>query len=112
MALSLAPLIRIVSLAMPLEEFSSIYSYLIISIPLFIAVLAAIRILNLQPAAIGLTMKRLPVQLLVAVTGVGFGLAEYYILKPEPLIDILTWQEALGPALILRQLRKLAKGQE
>ncbi len=100
-ALALAPLIRIISLAMPVEEIREIYQHLFISALLFLAVIVVIRILNLHRAVLSLSVDKLPVQFLVALTGIGFGIAEYYILEPEPLIDVLTWQEILVPALIL-----------
>jgi hypothetical protein len=43
----------------------------------------------------------MPVQLLVGALGVGLGIAEYLILKPDALVDELTWQQAWWPALIL-----------
>jgi LysM repeat protein len=38
---------------------------------------------------------------LLALSGLGFGVAEYFILRPEPLIDELSWRSAALPALIL-----------
>ncbi len=99
-ALTLAPLIRIVSLAMPMEEFSTIYQYLIVSLPLLVGIFATVRVLNLKPPDVSLSLGKLHVQGLVALTGVGFALAEYYILRPEPLISSLTWEAILVPALI------------
>lgn len=101
LALGLAPLIRIVSLAMPLAEFSQIYWYLIIAIPLLAGIFAVIVTLDLRPRDIGLTADALPIQGLVALTGMGFGMVEYLILRPEPLILALRWQEVIVPALIL-----------
>lgn len=101
LVLSLAPLIRILGLSMSLAQFSEIYWYLLISIPLLVGVLIIIRILNLHPREVGLTAGVIPVQGLIALTGIGFGLIEYLILKPEPLILTLSWQEIIAPALIL-----------
>lgn len=101
LALGLAPLIRIARLAMPLEQFSGIYWYLLISIPVFVGILAIIRTLNLDLRDIGLRIGRIPVQVLVALTGIGFGAVEYLILEPEPLVSALRWQEIIVPALIL-----------
>ena len=101
LALGLAPLIRILGLSLPLVEFSQIYWYLFISIPLAAGIFAVIRALNLTPREVGLTRGSILVQGLVALTGISFGLVEYFILKPEPLILSLGWQEILVPALIL-----------
>jgi membrane protease YdiL (CAAX protease family) len=101
LALGLAPLMRILGLAMPLEEFSEIYWYLIVAVPLLVGVFAVVIALNLNPADIGLARGAVRLQALVAAAGMVFGLVEYFILRPEPLIDALTWGEILVPALIL-----------
>jgi len=46
-------------------------------------------------------MRKLPLQLLVALTGITFGVAEYYILRPEPLIANPTWGSILVASVIL-----------
>lgn len=101
LALALVPLIRILSLSTPLAEFSEIYWYLIISVPLLAGILIVIRILDLHPREVGLTGGTMRFQGLIALTGVGFGFIDYLILKPESLIPALTWQEIIVPALIL-----------
>jgi len=101
LALGLAPLMRILGLAMPLEEFSEIYWYLIVAVPLLVGSFAVVMALNLNPADIGLAGGAVRLQALVATAGILFGLVEYFILRPEPLIDALTWQEIAVPAIIL-----------
>ena len=100
-ALCLAPLTRIMSLSMPLAQFPLIYWYLIIYPPLFLAGWVAMRHLNFTARETGLNARKLPLQLLIALTGVIFGVAEYYILRPEPLISELYWGEMLLPAFVL-----------
>ena len=101
LALCLAPLTRVFSLGMPLENVDLVYWFLIVGAPMIVAALVAARTLGLTRYDIGLTVRAVPVQLLVAAAGVGMGVAEYFILKPEALIDELTWQQAWLPALIL-----------
>jgi len=101
LALAIAPLVRIVSLSMPLLEFDQAYRYLIVAMPLSVAVLVIIRILKLQRRDIGLTVQKLGLQGLVALTGLGFGWVEYHILEPEPLVPNATLLEAVLPSLIL-----------
>lgn len=101
LALGLAPLMRILGLAMPLEEFSEIYWYLVVAVPLLVGSFAVVMALNLNPADIGLVGGKVRLQALVATAGILFGLVEYFILRPEPLIDALTWQNILVPAIIL-----------
>lgn len=101
LALCLAPLTRILSLSMPLAQFSPIYWYLIIYPPLFLAAWVAMRRLNLTARETGLTAQKLPLQLVVGLTGFIFGVMEYLILRPEPLISRLYWGEVLLPAFVL-----------
>jgi len=101
LTLSLAPLIRVLSLTMPLEDVDLVYWYAIVAVPLLLT--AAIVAINLKLSRedVGLTLRALPLQGLIALTGLGFGVAEYFILRPEPLIDELSWRSAALPALIL-----------
>lgn len=99
--LSLAPLIRLMSLSLPLRMFPQVYWYLVVSIPLFIAATVVRRTLNVSWEECGLHGKGLPLQLLVAVVGPLLGLVEYRILRPAPLISSLNWGQILVPALIL-----------
>ena len=101
LSLALAPLIRMLSLSLPLLDFPLLYWYLIISIPLFVATVLTVRALGFSREQLGLTMRKLPLQLLVALTGITFGVAEYYILRPEPLIANPTWGSILVASLIL-----------
>jgi len=101
LALCLAPLIRILSLGMPLEDVDLVYWFLITGAPMIVAALVVARTLGLTRYDLGLTVRAMPVQLAIGALGVGVGIAEYFILKPDPLIDELTWQQAWWPALIL-----------
>lgn len=101
LSLSLAPLTRIVSLSMPLAYFSPVYWYLIIYPPLFLAAWVAMRRLNFTARETGVNAQRLPLQLLVGLSGVIFGVGEYLILRPEPLVSELTLGRVLLPALVL-----------
>jgi LysM repeat protein/membrane protease YdiL (CAAX protease family) len=101
LCLGFAPLIRLLSLSMPLAGFPLITWYLIISVPLFAAAALAARALGYSRESLGLTLRRFPVQLLVGLTGLAFGYVEYLILAPEPLTQALTWEAVWAPALIL-----------
>ena len=101
LTLSLAPLTRIMSLSMPLTQFSVIYWYLIVYPPLILAAWITMRRLNYTAREIGLTVRRLPVQLRVASTGIIFGIVEYFSLRPDSLVSELYWREMLIPTLAL-----------
>ena len=100
-ALTLVPLIRVLSLALPLAGLPLLYWYLITGVPLFVAVFVAGRALGFSWPALGLNLRRWPLQLLVGLSGLAFGAAEYMILRPEPLAPALTWADVWWPALIL-----------
>ncbi len=101
LALCLAPLIRIVSLSMPLKDFEFIYWFLVIGLPLFIASFIVIRVLGLKSKEISLNWENPVVTLLISLSGVIFGFIEYFILKPAPLISSLNLKEIIIPGLIL-----------
>jgi hypothetical protein len=101
LALALAPLIRLLSLSIPLTRFPQIYWYAIIAVPLLIATFAVMRRLDFSFRQVGLTLNKMPIQFLIGLTGIPFGIAEFYILRPDPLVDSLTWQATLIPGLIL-----------
>jgi hypothetical protein len=101
LALALAPLIRILSLTMPLEDIDLVYWYAIVGAPLMLTAVVVSVNLKLSREDLGLTLRALPVQGLIALSGLGFGVAEYFILRPKPLIDELSWGSAALPALIL-----------
>ncbi len=100
LSLALVPLVRIISLSMPLVNIPQIWWYPIIYVPLLAAAIVVVRILGHRAKEIGLSFSSFPVQLAVGLSGFLFGVAEYFILAPEPLIAKLTWQGVWLPALI------------
>lgn len=107
LSLALVPLVRIISLSMGLANIPQIWWYLIIYVPLLAAAIVVIRVSDYGLAEVGLVFKRIPIQLAVALTGLAFGVAEYFILvklPQEPLIGSLiaefTWQGVWWQALI------------
>jgi membrane protease YdiL (CAAX protease family) len=88
MALVLAPLIRILSLSMPFIHFSKISGFLLISIPIFVAIFTCMWLQGLRPKDIGLSsskLKHTPIGAGVILLAIPFGIIEYLILKPAPL---------------------------
>ncbi len=100
-SVALMPLIRIVSLTLPLTSFTLSYWFLFTSIPLFAATYMVMRLLNLGWQEMGVTARGLPWQLAIGAMGIGLGYIEYLILRPEPLINELTPSQFWWPALIL-----------
>jgi membrane protease YdiL (CAAX protease family) len=102
-SLTLAPLIRILSLSLPLGGFPLIWWYVIISAPLFLTVAVAARTLGYGPAELGLRWcwRHLPAHLAVGLLGFPLGLVEYLILRPLPLATEFTASAVWLPAAIL-----------
>ena len=96
LALTLVTLVRMVSLFTPVQMFAPVYWYIIIYPPLGLAAWVAVHRLNFTFREVGFNARRLPLQLAVAVTGLVFGVTEYFILRPaEPLISELTLGQML-----------------
>ena len=101
--LALAPLIRLLSLALPLANFPLIFWYAVVGVPLFIATIMSMRVTGVKPNMIGLqfSWRSLPAQLLIGLSGLAIGYIEYLILRPDPLVAELSWELVWLPALIL-----------
>ena len=100
LSLALVPLVRIISLGMPLVNIPQVWRFPIIYTPLLAAAIVVVRILGHRAREVGISFSSFPVQLAVGLSGFLFGVAEYFILAPQPLIAELTWQEVWLPALI------------
>ncbi|MEM0313398.1 MAG: CPBP family intramembrane glutamic endopeptidase [Candidatus Bathyarchaeia archaeon] len=85
LALSLAPVTRIVSLSLPLAYLPSYAWYPASGMLMLAAAIAVIRVQGLSPEKVGLTLKKPLVQLALGLTGIPLGAVEYLILRPEPL---------------------------
>jgi len=101
LSLAFAPLIRMLSLSLPLAGIPQVYWYLITSIPLFVAVHTTMRTLWLGWRDVGVNLRAWALQPLVAVVGLLLGYVEYRILRPAPLAAAFTVQDLWLPALIL-----------
>ena len=99
--LLLIPLIRILSLALPLSTWPQITWYFAASVPLFAAMMTIIRLESWSKEELGWKLGHLPTQMLVIASGIALGWMEYKILTPDSLVSSLTWQSIWLPALIL-----------
>ena len=101
LALTVAPLIRLLSLALPLTRFPQAAWYPIVAIPLLAATAIIIRMLGVPRQALGLRRGVPWHQLMLAGGGLGLGLIEHAILRPAPLVATYTWSALLPPLLSL-----------
>jgi membrane protease YdiL (CAAX protease family) len=101
--LSIVPLIRLLAMTVPLANFEPIYWYLLVGILLSVLVFIIARLTGLSPGSIGLriTLKELPLQLLIGLTGLGIGLIGYMILRPDPYLPNFSWGKFLLAGLVL-----------
>lgn len=100
-ALGLFPLIIIVSLTVPMARIPQIYWYFIISTLIIVSIIGITKYLIYSLSDIGLNLRKPLIQLAIALVGIGLGIVDYIILKPEPLIDTLNVQTVILPAFIL-----------
>lgn len=102
LALMLVPLVRMMSLFLPVSQFEPVYWYIIIYPPLFIASWVAKQRLNYSDEKVGFVVKKLPLQMGILFTGFIFGFAEYYVLQPaESLIPELEIHHLLLSVFVL-----------
>ncbi len=101
LTLCLAPLIRLLSMGLPLVNLPQMSWYFLVSVPLFISCGMLIRLLRYSRADLGLRWGNLGLQGLIVLLGLALGALEYAILRPQPLIAALSWQQLVIPALIL-----------
>lgn len=102
LSLALVPLIRIISLSMPLAGIPQIWWYPIIYAPLLVAAWQVAHLLGYSLGEIGFQVKRLSIQLVIALTGFAFGVGEYFILTEEAkATGVLLGQTPLLAAFLL-----------
>jgi uncharacterized protein len=102
LSLTFAPIIRLVSLAVPLGAFPLIQAYTITGVPLIIAAAVSTRSMKMRPREVGLGLGRRPLlQLAIIPTGLVLGVAEYLILRPEPIMAGANWTAYVVAAIIL-----------
>lgn len=103
MVLILAPLIRILSLSMPLAHFSYISWFAIISIPVYIAIFTCMYIQCIKPKDVALalpSLKHLPIEIATILFAFPFGILEYHVLKPGIIVE-LSFEALITPSLIM-----------
>lgn len=101
LALTLAPLIRLLSLSLPLPDLPQIAWYPTVSIPLLVATWIIYRQTQLPRQALGLRSGNVPLQIMLIGVGVTLGVLEYNILRPVPLVGEMSWRALWFPIFSL-----------
>jgi membrane protease YdiL (CAAX protease family) len=106
LALTVAPMIRIVSLGIPLWAFPRPLWYVLSSAPLFLAGVLIARQIGARPSVLGIRLPArsvLGLELAVASSGLGLGALEWLILRPDPIVDgsSVAWIAAAALMLLI-----------
>ncbi len=101
LTIALAPLLRLLSLSMPLAEVSHKYWYAIIGLPLSLATVLVLRLTGFKTLEIGLSWRNPSLQAFLGLMGIGLGRLEFHILKPDPLVGSWSLKEVWLTALML-----------
>ena len=86
LALTVAPFIRLLSLSLPLSSLPQAAWYPAVAVPLLLGAFYVVRQIGVPRRELGLTSGHLPTQLMLAGLGLGLGVMEYAILRPEPML--------------------------
>jgi membrane protease YdiL (CAAX protease family) len=100
-ALTLIPLLRILSLAVLTAYIPVLYLYILVAIPLAIAMVLVARLQNLSWATIGLRKTAWLPQLGIALSGLPLGFGGFLVLRPAPLLNQFTVHEFVIASVIL-----------
>jgi len=100
-AMILVPLIRIMSLSIPVTEIKPLYWLAILVVPLLVACFFVMRSQNISRRRVGLRMGNLPLQLVVGLSGLALGFIEYLILAPKAFIPSLTVTNLIFASIII-----------
>jgi membrane protease YdiL (CAAX protease family) len=104
LSLTLVPLIRILSLVMPLSNFPRIQWFIIIGVAVYLAFLVLViqQKINIKECGLQLpTKKHIPLEIGIILLGIPLGFAEYYILRPAPFIDSFSIGNIIVAVMIL-----------
>jgi membrane protease YdiL (CAAX protease family) len=100
--LALVPLLRLLSLTMPLPGVPPVYSMALSGVPLVVGGVLAARASGLTRSAVGLGRTGMWTQLAIALLGLPAGLALWLYIKPTSLIgDATSLGDTVGLALML-----------
>ncbi len=91
LTLSLAPLIRIISLSIPLAYFPRYLWFIVVNVPVLVATVAMMRVQDISFKDAGVVFSKPLEVAVIALTGIPLGFIDHYILKPAPLAPGLSF---------------------
>jgi len=100
--LAIVSLLRILSFTAPIAQVPDIYWYVLVGLPLLVAVALTVSLLDFSWAQLGLRRGPWMPQLLVASSGLPLSLAGFLLLRPRPFASMPGWREvAIGVVILL-----------
>jgi membrane protease YdiL (CAAX protease family) len=99
--LALVPLLRILSLTMPIKQMPQIYWYAMIGVPLLLAVALTMRVLNLSWTHLGLQLRPVWSQIFITLSGLPLSIIAFLLLQSKPVISNLNWSDIIIGSVIL-----------
>lgn len=101
LGLALAPLIRLVSLALPIHLLSPLASYALTGIPLYVAAWKVSQVAGLSPERLGLRGGNRPGQFIIGSSGILIGIILFQVLRLPPSTEALVTGDPVTAALVL-----------
>ena len=96
LTMSLAPLIRIISLSIPLTYFPSYAWFLVVNVPVLVAAVAMMRVQGISFMDAGFVFSKPLEVAVIALTGIPIGFIDHFFLRPEPMgIGLSFWNLVL-----------------
>ncbi|MDD5370307.1 MAG: CPBP family intramembrane metalloprotease [Anaerolineaceae bacterium] len=99
--LALVPLLRLISLTVPIPILPPITWYLLVGAPVWLVVALINRVIPLSWERLRLRRRQFLGELAIAVTGIPVSLAAYLVIRPKALAPTLDWGFLLVGGLIL-----------
>jgi membrane protease YdiL (CAAX protease family) len=104
LSLTLIPLIRVLSLVMPVSIFPRIYWFIVIGIAIYLAFFFLLYQQKISLKDCGLRfpeIRHIPLEIGIALSGIPFGYLEYYILRPSSFLESYSTENIIISILIL-----------
>jgi membrane protease YdiL (CAAX protease family) len=91
LALTLVPLLRLLSLSLPLASLPRLAWIPVVALPLAVSTWFVVRLLGVSRRQLGLTGRGLGLQLMLAAGAPALAVLHFRVLEPEPLLGATSW---------------------
>ncbi|NOK63684.1 MAG: CPBP family intramembrane metalloprotease [Chloroflexi bacterium AL-W] len=101
--LTLLPLVRVLSISMIIraDAMPPLYWYVLVGIPMFVAVVFTMRLLSISWVRVGMPFTAPGFQMLIGLTGIPLGIVAYFITQPQALVGELNALHVVGGLISL-----------